>query len=430
MSAVTTPPAGPRTDACTTLDDLAHEHFDRVVSNTVLPARIAHPRDHDHGPLTDRSRPVCANAGSTHCGRIKPMRSTRSAAGAASSSPPVPRPASRSVTSCRSSSRWSTAPTTPPCSCSRPRRSRRTSCARSASGWSPISSPPPTTATPRPTNAPGCARTRERAAHEPRDAAHGDPAVARPVGDVPPAIALRRHRRVAHVARGVREPRRARTASAPALVRALRLGAHVLLHQRHHRQPGRARVAAERRSGGGDRQRRLASGRTQVRGLAAPTRRRPYAGSGRRRTSRPQCSCSRFVADGTRRWRSPAAARAPSSSPTHARGALAESRSDGSTPAPAVAAYRAGYLADRAPRAGRRSWSGRARGRGGHERARARHRHRHPRRRRAERVPRNAVVDASAGRPGRTHQSAGRRRPRGRRRPTRPVVRRATRASC
>src|SRR5437899_3093330 len=43
ISAVTTPPAGRRTDACTTLGELAHEHFDRVVANTVLPARAARP---------------------------------------------------------------------------------------------------------------------------------------------------------------------------------------------------------------------------------------------------------------------------------------------------------------------------------------------------------------------------------------------------
>lgn len=33
--------AGHRADACDTLDDLAHEHFDRVVANTALPARAA-----------------------------------------------------------------------------------------------------------------------------------------------------------------------------------------------------------------------------------------------------------------------------------------------------------------------------------------------------------------------------------------------------
>lgn len=41
MSAVTSAPAGRQADACDTLDDLAHEHFDRVVANTALPARPA-----------------------------------------------------------------------------------------------------------------------------------------------------------------------------------------------------------------------------------------------------------------------------------------------------------------------------------------------------------------------------------------------------
>ena len=43
MSIVTSAPAGRRADACDTLDDLAHEHFDRVVANTSLPARAARP---------------------------------------------------------------------------------------------------------------------------------------------------------------------------------------------------------------------------------------------------------------------------------------------------------------------------------------------------------------------------------------------------
>ena len=43
MSAVTSAAAGRRADACDTLDDLAHEHFDRVVADTSLPARAARP---------------------------------------------------------------------------------------------------------------------------------------------------------------------------------------------------------------------------------------------------------------------------------------------------------------------------------------------------------------------------------------------------
>src|SRR5215813_4334928 len=43
LSAVTSAAAGRRADACDTLDDLAHEHFDRVVANATLPARPPQP---------------------------------------------------------------------------------------------------------------------------------------------------------------------------------------------------------------------------------------------------------------------------------------------------------------------------------------------------------------------------------------------------
>jgi DEAD/DEAH box helicase domain-containing protein len=43
LSAVTSAAAGHRADACDTLDDLAHEHFERVVANTSLPERVAKP---------------------------------------------------------------------------------------------------------------------------------------------------------------------------------------------------------------------------------------------------------------------------------------------------------------------------------------------------------------------------------------------------
>jgi DEAD/DEAH box helicase domain-containing protein len=43
LSTVTNAVAGTHADACDTLDDLAHEHFDRVVANTALPARAARP---------------------------------------------------------------------------------------------------------------------------------------------------------------------------------------------------------------------------------------------------------------------------------------------------------------------------------------------------------------------------------------------------
>ncbi len=56
------------------------------------------------------------------------------------------------------------------------------------------------------------ASPRQRAADQPRNAAHGDPPVTRPLGDVPDAAPLRRRRRTAHVARRLRESRRARAA--------------------------------------------------------------------------------------------------------------------------------------------------------------------------------------------------------------------------
>ena len=43
MSTVTSAAAAHRADACDTLDDLAHEHFDRVVANASVPARAAQP---------------------------------------------------------------------------------------------------------------------------------------------------------------------------------------------------------------------------------------------------------------------------------------------------------------------------------------------------------------------------------------------------
>jgi DEAD/DEAH box helicase domain-containing protein len=43
LSAVASAAAGRRADACDTLDDLAHEHFDRVVGDTTLPERPARP---------------------------------------------------------------------------------------------------------------------------------------------------------------------------------------------------------------------------------------------------------------------------------------------------------------------------------------------------------------------------------------------------
>ena len=81
------------------------------------------------------------------------------------------------------------------------------------------------------------AQERERRAHQSRDAAHGHPAVAQAVGDVPHATAIRRDRRAAHAPRHLRQPRRARAAPAAAAVRALRRAPDVLLRECDDRQP-------------------------------------------------------------------------------------------------------------------------------------------------------------------------------------------------
>jgi len=57
LSAVTSATAGRRADACDTLDDLAHEHYDRVVADTSLPERAARPATRPPAlsvPVTER----------------------------------------------------------------------------------------------------------------------------------------------------------------------------------------------------------------------------------------------------------------------------------------------------------------------------------------------------------------------------------------
>ena len=287
ISAVTTPPAGPRTDACVTLGELAHEHFDRVVSNTVLPARVARRNRRDAVVAADRLAPA-RSRDRRRCGRTRPTRSTPCrarrhvvvATGTASGKSlcyQLP------IVEARRRRRAAT----PRCSCSPPRRSRRTSCARFASGWSPTVVAATYDGDTPHRRARVDPRARQRPAHQPRDAARGDPPVTRPLGDVPAAPALRRRRRAAHAARRLRQPRRARAAPAASAVRALRRRPDVLLHQRDHRQPGRARVAALRAAGRGDRRRRLAAGRAQLRGVATTAARRAHRHARPRPTSRP-----------------------------------------------------------------------------------------------------------------------------------------------
>ena len=183
-------------------------------------------------------------------------------------------------------------------------------------------------------------------------------------------------------------------ASAPTL-RALRIVAHVLLHQRHHRQPRRARVAPLRAAGRSDRRRRLAPGRAPVRGVAATTASTCIPGHARQRTPRPRCCSLASSPTATRRSRSPAAARAPSSSPPMHVACWPHEPSRA-----AVAAYRAGYLANERRELEAQLDERRARRGGRHQRARARHRRRCARRSGAQRLPGHAGVDAPTGRAG------------------------------
>ena len=172
----------------------------------------------------------------------------------------------------------------------------------------------------------------------------------------------------------------------------------LLLRERDHRQPGRARHRAVRPAGRADRPRRLAALRTRARVLAAAAARRALrrARLGQRRDRRAarHASCAR----GIPRSRSPAAAAAPRSSRS-TRGPRLERFEPGlgaprrGVPSrlPRVRAARARARPRERPDARRR----------GNERARARHRRRRARRGRAQRIPGNARVDVATGRAGR-----------------------------
>ena len=132
----------------------------------------------------------------------------------------------------------------------------------------------------------------ERPAHEPGDAPHGHPPVARAVGDLSPPAPVRRRRRAPHVARDLREPHGAGAAPAAASVRALRIGSHVLLLERDDREPRGAGVDARRAPGHRDHQRRRASLSPRLRLLAASARRpaRGDAQLGQRGDRRHRCA--------------------------------------------------------------------------------------------------------------------------------------------
>ena len=93
------------------------------------------------------------------------------------------------------------------------------------------------------------ARAGQPRADQPRHAALGDPAAPHQVGEPVPEPPLRGHRRAARLPRRLRQPPRQRAAAAQAHLPALRRHAAVHHGLGDHRQPGRARPAADRRAG-------------------------------------------------------------------------------------------------------------------------------------------------------------------------------------
>ena len=181
---------------------------------------------------------------STRCTHTRPRPSIASTRVSTWSSRPAPRPASRSATSCRSSTPPCAVPTTPHSSSSRPRRWRRTSCGRCEAGWSPGSARSPTTATRH--------RTTARWARKNATVVLTNPEMIHQ-GILPFhqrwSTFLMRLRLVVvdelhATAWHLRQSPRQRAPAAPTRVRALRLRPDVLLRQRDDRQPRRARVDA------------------------------------------------------------------------------------------------------------------------------------------------------------------------------------------
>ena len=265
-------------------------------------------------------------------------------------------------------------------------------------------------------------KTRERRAHEPRDAAPGHPPVPPALGDF-----LMRLRLVvvdelhtlrgifgSHVAHVLRRLRRvcAHYGSSPSFC-----FASATIGNPAELATALCGLPVDR-----GRRRRRAAGRAVLRALAAAAARRAHRARARRRTWRPP-SCSRAsCATATRRSRSPAAGAAPSSSPRRPGAGSSRTRPTRRTASPRTGPA---TCPEERRELERRLGDGSAARRRGDERARARHRRRRARRGRAQRLPGHARVAVAAGRAGRPHRAARRGGARRRRRPARPVVRRA-----
>ena len=117
---------------------------------------------------------------------------------------------------------------------------------------------------------------------------------------------------------------------------------HVLLRERDHRQPRRARERAVRPSGRADRRRRVAAVRARCSRAGSDPLLDEHSGARARPTSRPPSCCRASCAPATRRSRSRAVAAARELVAQHARGLLEQVEPGLGA---RVAAYRAGYLA-------------------------------------------------------------------------------------
>ena len=400
----------PRPTPATRSATLADEHFDRVVVQHVAPGTRARARrataPHARPEVDSRLRGRGIDALWSHQAR----RSRRAARRAATSwSPPAPRRASRSATSCRSSSRRSTAAATPRCSCSPPRRSRRTSCARFREWLVPDV----------------VAATYD--GDTPHRRARVDPrARQRACSPTPRCCTWASSRRTTG---GRRSSCDCATSSSTSCTRCAGVfGSHVAHVLRRLRRLCDALRRPTRRSASPARP--SATRPSSRRGCAASRSRRSTTTARRRPSARfavwqrPLVDVAhrhpcvgerrdRDAARALRRRRAPDARVHPQPQGRRA-GGHARTRRCSRERCPRAPA-RGGRVPrrlprHRAPRARGAARERRARRRGRHQRARARHRRRLARRGRAQRLPRHTGVDAPAGRARRAHHAAAPRR--------------------